>query len=108
MKKTITTVACIATGVIGAASVRGWPEYATQIQMVLYTVMVLGLLFIGLWSERGRAKFRTGLCLLVLLHLLVLASMRSLFPFKTILVVIPVAIVEAIIGATLFLRLVGY
>jgi hypothetical protein len=107
-KKYVIMIFGIATGLIGAASVSQWPDYASQIQIVLYTVIVLGLLLIGFWSERSRQKFWKGICLVVLLHLALLVSIRSLFPFKTILLVIPMAIMEGIIAATLFLKVVGY
>ena len=95
------------TGLMGAASIGQWPEYAGQIQMALYSVIVLGLLLIGFWSDRSRQRFWSGIGLVVLLHSALLISIRSLFPFKTILVVIPIAISEGIIAATLFLKTVG-
>jgi hypothetical protein len=107
-KKYMIALFGIGTGLMGAASVRQLPGYASQIQMVLYTVIVLGLLIIGFWSDLGRQKFWKGICLVALLHLAILISIRSLFPFKTILVVIPIAVTEGIIAATLFLKMVGY
>ena len=76
--------------------------------MALFTVIVLGLLLIGFWSDRRHQGFWRGLGLVALLHSAILISMRSLFPFKTILIVIPLAIIEGVIAATLFLKTVGY
>jgi hypothetical protein len=107
-KKFVIMTFSIATGLLGAASVGHWPRYASQIQMALYSVIVLGLLLIGFWSDRLRQRFWRGIFVVMLLHSAILISMRSLFPFKTILIVIPIAVMEGVIAATLFLRTVGY
>ena len=98
----------ILTGLFGAIAVGQWPKYASAIQMLLYTVLVLGLMLISFWSDRGRARFWRAIGLVLLLHFALLFSIRSLFPFRTILVIIPIAIVEAIFASTLFLKTVGY
>ena len=107
-KKYLIAIFGIGTGLIGAVSVGQWPEYARQIQMALYSIIVLGLLLIGFWSDRSRQRFWMGIGLVVLLHSATLISIRSLFPFKTILVVIPIALTEGVIAVTLFLKTVGY
>lgn len=107
-KKYVIMIFGIVTGLMGAVFVGQWPEYAVQIQMALYSVLVLGLLVIGFWSDRSRQQFWRGIGLVVLLHLALLISIRSLFPFKTILAVIPIAIAEGVIAGTLFLKIIGY
>jgi hypothetical protein len=107
-KKYVVIIFGSVAGLVGEESVYHWPNYAAQIQMLLYTVIVLGSLLIGFWADRGREKVWKGICVVVLLHVALLVSIRSLFPFKTILAIIPMAIMEGTIAATLFLKLVGY
>jgi hypothetical protein len=107
-KKYVAMIFATVTGFVGAAAAGQWPDYASLIQMVLYSVIVLGLLFISFWSHRGRRKFWKGIALVALLHVVFLILMRSLFPFKTILIVLPMAIIEGVVAATLFLRVISY
>ena len=107
-KKFVIMIFGLVTGLVGAASVGQYPKYAGQIQVGLYSIIVLGLLLIGFWSDRRRQRFWQAIGLVVLLHAALLISMRSLFPFKTILVLIPIAIMECVVAATLFLLAVGY
>jgi hypothetical protein len=107
-RKYVAMIFATVTGFVGAAAAAQWPDYASLIQMVLYSVIVLGLLFISFWSDRGRQKFWKGIALVVLLHVVFLILIRSLLPFKTILIVFPMAITEGVVAATLFLRVIGY
>jgi hypothetical protein len=107
-RKYVVMIFATVTGLVGAASAGQWPNYASLIQMVLYSVIVLGLLFISFWSDRGRRKFWKGIALVVLSHVVFLILIRSLFPFNTFLIVLPMAIIEGVVAATLFLRVIGY
>jgi hypothetical protein len=107
-KKYTRVFIAILTGVLAAASVSRWPNYAPLIQMLFYSGVVLGLLIIAFWTDHGRRRFWVGICLVVLLHIACLLLIRPLFPFKTILVVIPVALMEITAAAILFLKTVGY
>jgi cytochrome bd-type quinol oxidase subunit 2 len=106
--KYVVMIFATVTGLVGAASASQWPNHASLIQMVLYSVMVLGLLFLSFWSDRGRREFWKGIAFVVLLHAVFLLLIRSLFPFKTILIVLPMAITEGVVAATLFLRVSDY
>jgi hypothetical protein len=94
-KKQLITIFCVIVGASSALAVGYWPRYAAGIQMMLYTIMVFGPLFLGLWSERNRRTFWIGMSSAVVVHGLFLYAIRSTFPFSTVLVVIPVALVEA-------------
>lgn len=107
-RKYVVMVFATVTGLVGAASVGQWPSHAPLIQMVLYSVIVLGLLLISFWSDRSQREFWKGIGLVVLLHVGFLILIRSLFPFKTILIVLPMALTEGVVAATLFLRVIGY
>ena len=56
-KKHLITIFCITVGASSALAVDFWPHYAVVIQMALYTIMVFGPLFLGLWSERNPRAF---------------------------------------------------
>jgi hypothetical protein len=97
-----------AAGLKGAVACDLWPGYTRQIQMMLHTVMTLGLLLVGFWPDRNRKNFWAGVAFVAFLHVAILIAIRSWFPFRTILAVIPMAIMEATIAATLLLRILGY
>jgi hypothetical protein len=95
-KKYITAAYASLVGLLGAASVRAWPSHASQLQMAMYTLAIIGLLAIGFWSDRGRPRIRAAAAATLILHLTFLFAIRQVFPFKTILAVIPYAIIEGI------------
>jgi hypothetical protein len=107
-RKYVVMVFATVTGLLGAASVGRWPGYTTLIQMALYSVIVLGMLLLSFWTDRRQREFWKGIGLVVLLHAGFLILIRSLFPFRTILIVLPMAITEGVVAATLFLRVIGY
>jgi hypothetical protein len=84
-----------------------WPQYKTTLQMLLYSLFVFGSLTLGLWSMRGRTSFWIGALLTFVLHGLVLYAIRSTFPFGSVFVVIPIALVEACAMYLLMLKVVG-
>jgi hypothetical protein len=94
-KKHLVTAFCII--VVGSSLfAQGlWPQYAAVIQMTLYTIMVFGPLFLSLWSERNRRAFWVGMSSAIVAHGLFLYMIRLTFPFRTILIVIPIVLVEA-------------
>ncbi len=91
-------------GLAGAAAVAVWPQHVVPIQMALYTMIIFGPLALGLWSDRRRNGFWTGVLLLLVLHGFGLYFARTMFPFRTILAVIPMALVEATAMLILMLR----
>ncbi len=63
--------------------------------MVLYTIMVFGSLFLHFWSERNRRAFWICISAALVVHGLFLYVIRSIFPFRSVLIVVPIALVEA-------------
>lgn len=84
-----------------------WPSQAALIQMALYTSFVLVPLFLGLWPGRHRDRFWPGIAAAVALHFVFLYSIRAMFPFSTILTMIPIALIEFTILVVLMLKLLG-
>jgi hypothetical protein len=95
-------------GVIGAASVGHWPDHAVPLQMTLYSAMVLIPFFFGFWKDRHRTNFWTTVGLLILLHCVILILIHSYFPFRTILFIIPIVLIEGTILAIGMLKSLGY
>jgi hypothetical protein len=85
-----------------------WAGLASPIQMGLYTVMTMGLVLVGFWSDRRRPRFTVAICSMLGAHCLVLYAIRGMFPFRTILTVCPLAIIEGIALAALLLKIVEY
>ncbi|MDW5264240.1 MULTISPECIES: hypothetical protein [Acidobacteriaceae] len=97
-----------AIGVIGAVSVGQWPDHAVPFQMALYSGMVLIPFLFGFWKDRHRANFWTGVGLLILLHCVTLILIHSYFPFRTILLILPIVLIEGTILAIVMLKSLGY
>jgi hypothetical protein len=97
-----------ALGVIGAASVGHWPDHAVPLQMTLYSAMVLIPFLFGFWKDRHRANFWAGVGLLTLLHCATLMLIHSYFPFRTILLILPIVLIEGTILAIVMLKSLGY
>jgi cytochrome bd-type quinol oxidase subunit 2 len=106
IKHLIMALAVLA-GIATSAAVQQWPAQASWLQMLLYSITVIGLLLVGLWPHRHQSRFWPGMCLVLLLHGLILFLMRSIFPFKTILVVIPFLVIEGVVAFILMLKLLG-
>jgi hypothetical protein len=98
----------VAVGLAGAASVGQWPSHAVPLQMMLYSAMVLIPFPFGFWKDRYRANFWTGVSLLILLHCASLLLIHSYFPFRTILLILPIVLIEGVILAIVMLKSLGY
>jgi hypothetical protein len=94
-------------GIAAAAAVFRWPDYALDIQMTLYSVMVLGLLLLGLWPNRHRPKFSIAVLVALLIHAIFLFLIRQTFPFRTILTAVPIAFFEGVLLFVLALKTLG-
>lgn len=92
-------------GLAGAVAVSYFPHYSAQIEMTLYSAMVLGSLSMGFWSDRHHRRFLTGVSLIAVSHCLLLWALRYAFPFSTILLVVPIALTEGTIMAILMVEL---
>jgi threonine/homoserine efflux transporter RhtA len=75
--------------------------------MALYTFFVFGPLALALWSSRRQRNFWIGASLLIATHAVVLYIIRSIFPFRSVLIVIPIALVEACALYLIMLKMIG-
>jgi threonine/homoserine efflux transporter RhtA len=75
--------------------------------MALYTFFVFGPLALALWSSRRQRNFWIGASLLIAAHAVVLYIIRSIFPFRSVLIVIPIALVEACALYLIMLKMIG-
>jgi hypothetical protein len=101
----------IVVGIVSAAAAFGvghWPEHAAYIQMTFYSVLILGLLVSGLWRDRHHPRFWIGILLTVIFHFIFLFLIRSMFPFRTVLAIVPVLVMEGIFGFTFMHSQLGY
>ena len=105
--KHLVAVCGIVVGLCGAIAVKQWPAHAVAVQMTFYSTMILGLLLLGLWSDRHRPRYWAAMLLVCLLHGVMLFFARPLFPFRTVLTVVPLALVEGVILFVLMMRLLG-
>ena len=96
------------TGLAGAMSVGHWPRYAVPLEMTFYSAMVLAPLLLGVWKHRQSAGFWVGIGFAVLLHCAALYAIRPYFPFRTVLLIVPIALTEGTILAIVMLKSLGY
>lgn len=101
-------IVCVVIGVAAAFAVGQWPDFAGPIEMSLFSAMVLVPSIWGMWSHRSDSKFLIGVSSAILLHIVVLVAMQRVFPFKTILLIIPIALLETSILLTVMLIIFGY
>lgn len=97
----------ILVGLVGAAAVGAWPSHAAHIQMALFTVLVFGPLAFGTWEDRHRPRFGAWVVLAIILHCGALSLIRSIFPFASILPIIPLVLIECVALFMLMLKLTG-
>lgn len=106
-KKHVRMIFGITVGICGAAAADVWPSHAAAAQMTFFSLLSLGAVVIGLWSDRNRPRYLLGMCTALLFHGAFLYLARSIFPFKTVLMVVPVAIIEAAVLFAIMLKILG-
>ena len=94
-------------GLAGAAAVHHWPQNAQVLQMLLYSVVVIGALLWAAWSRRRNPRFIMAVASMAQLHCVVLGGAKDMFPFRTIFLMVPVALSELVIVFTLMLKILG-
>jgi len=75
--------------------------------MALYTGFVFIPLITGFWPDFSRGRFWICILLTPALHALVLFLVRPIFPVRTVLVLIPIALFEFVVLAALMLKVLG-
>jgi cellulose synthase/poly-beta-1,6-N-acetylglucosamine synthase-like glycosyltransferase len=94
-KKHLVAIFASVAGGSSAWASYSWPQYAAVIQVALFTSFVFVPLFMFFWSEINRGAFWFSISAAIVVHGLLLYVIRSVFPFSSVLVVVPIALVEA-------------
>jgi hypothetical protein len=95
----------IAVGGGGALAVYFWPDHAVATQMFMYSILVIGVILFGLWSEKNQPNFLLWMGCLLLIHAGLLYLIRGVFPFRTFLTIIPLALIEIVVLAAVMFKL---
>jgi hypothetical protein len=106
-KNIVKTIAVVMLGVSGAAATRQWPERATAIHMALYSLILIIALLSAFWPDRHHPKYIVAMSLALIIHVVILYAIRSLFPFRTILMILPIVLVEFIVLAAVIIKVRG-
>jgi hypothetical protein len=107
MKRQVRAVIACACGAVAFIAVQEWPAEATQVQMALYTSFAFGPLFFGLSSSLKRPRFWYWMFAMLGLHIVILYMIRQEFPFRSVLAIIPIAVVECCGIFVLMSKLLG-
>jgi hypothetical protein len=107
-RKNALRLGAAAAAVIAVIAEKRWTSLASSVQMELYTEMTVVPVLVGFWSNRRRPRFAVAVCSVVGAHCLMLCLIREIFPFRTILTVYPLAIIEAAALAALLLKILEY
>lgn len=103
--KTLVGILGAAVGLAAAVAEQQWSGQAIHVQITLYSVFVLLPLLLGLWKHRHQPRFWSGILLLFASHALFLFLIRSICPFRSILTIIPLILMEATIAFILMLKM---
>ncbi len=106
-KRRLRSTVAISLGFLGAIAVRQWSSEATRIQMALYTACIILPLFFGFWANVKRRRFWAAIAAVMGIHAFVLYTIRFSFPFRTILTIVPMVLVEAFAMFFLMAKLLG-
>ena len=107
-KKNAIRIGAGIVGGTGAAAVGYSKDYAGPIQMAVYTALTVGLVLVGFWSDRRRPRFPVAVCSVLAVHCAVLFAVKGIFPFRTILTIYPLMIIEGTALAALLLKILEY
>jgi hypothetical protein len=97
----------LGVGLSGAVALLRWPSYAAPIEMAFYSALVAMAVLFSFWPERKTPGFWKGIGCSAVLHCAVLSVIHRLFPFSTVLTVLPIAFVEFVLVAIVMIEFVG-
>ena len=89
---------------VGIAAAQSFGKYGVVVQMAFYSVIILAILALGFWEDRQSKGFWIRATLAFLFHLILLYFGRGLFPFKSVLIWVPIAFIEIILLAAIMIR----
>jgi len=96
-----------AVGVAAGIALIAWPNQTFPIEIIVYTAMIAVPIFRMLLPRIRRRRFWLTVGLLFVAHGLFLWLVRSLFPFKTVLALVPYALLEVGILALITIKSLG-
>jgi hypothetical protein len=105
--KRLKAVLACSLGLAGAMSVDRWPNHAAALQMILYSAIALLPLLFFFWPDKHRKHYWLGMGLIALLHSIILFLIHPYFPFRTILLVLPILLMEGIGLAIMMIKILG-
>jgi hypothetical protein len=97
-----------ALALISAAAAGHWKHLSGPIEMAMYSALTVGLVLVGFWADRRRPRFLIAVCSVLAAHCALLFAIRGIFPFRTILTVYSLAIIEGTALAVLLLKILEY
>ena len=105
--KTLKIILAVTLGLIGAASVDRWPNHAAFVQIILYSAIIFLPLLFFFWSDRHHPRFWLGVGLIILFHSILIWWLYSSFPFRTILIILPILFIEGSALAMVMIKMLG-
>jgi uncharacterized membrane protein SpoIIM required for sporulation len=106
-KKRLRTIVSISIGGIAFLAIVHWPAQKVPIQMALYSAMVILPLISAFWSDWSRKRFWICALLVPALHIGALFLIRPIFPFRSVLTIVPFALIESTMLAALVFKILG-
>lgn len=96
-----------AIGIGGGIALASLPRWTRALEMTMYTAMVAVPILFRLRARRWQPRFRTTVLILCIVHGLFLWLLRSIFPYKTVLILIPYALLEVLVLTFLTIHFFG-
>jgi uncharacterized membrane protein YhhN len=103
--KSTLKVASLVLGLGAAFAVQHWPSQTRTLQMSFYSLLVLGIVLVFLWTQRKEHKVWPVICLALVIHAIALLVLQQYFPFRTVLVIVPFAFIEVVILFAIAIKL---
>jgi hypothetical protein len=97
----------ITVGIGIAASKHLWPSHVVAAQMLLYSIAILGIIFLGTWSSKHLPRYWTGMLVVLIFHGSFLYFARRYFPFEGVVVFVIAALVESMMLYGIMLQILG-
>ena len=94
--KTTLKVGSLVGGLAAAFAVDRWPSHAKAFQISFFSLIVLGSVFVFLWTQREKKRIWLAVCVAFTIHPAALFVLQRYLPFGSAIAIAPFAFVEAI------------
>jgi hypothetical protein len=105
--KRILLIGSATLGIGTAFAVGQWPSHARPVQMISYSVFILGIVAAFLWTQPRSRRLLPAIGLVLSIHGIALLILQRFFPFGTILAILPFAFLEAVILLAVAIKSLG-